>query len=384
MIIVFIFILHRLLPVVKSRYSHRVDDLTADEPLAYYEALMSAPFAGNRRSTLPSASHAEIDHVWESCREELDAIEQHIRHSLDSRAPIINQAASYLFRSGGKRIRPLLMVLSARICNDEGPRERLARLASAVEYIHAAALLHDDVLDDAAIRRGRDAARLLWGNKATILVGDYLYTRALDQAIQLGNPKIEAALADACRQMVEGEMLQFSHRHNINITETDYVKIIECKTAALISTACMLGAIISDAPVAGMAALAQFGRQLGTAFQVADDALDYAASPDKLGKTLGKDLHEGKITLPLLHLLSVCTPEEKEPLQRVIECDGALPQQGFDVILQLMERYRSVPYAFERSRHHMALAVTELRAFPPSVHRDALEIVAEYVVSRDH
>jgi octaprenyl-diphosphate synthase len=223
----------------------------------------------------------------------------------------------------------------------------------------------------------------LWGNKASILVGDFLYTRALAQVVRLGIPEIESTLADACGQMVEGEMLQCAHHQNIHLTETDYVKIIECKTAALICTTCVLGAILGDAPVASKATLAQFGRLLGVAFQVADDALDYAASPDKLGKTPGKDLHEGKITLPLLHLLSVCTPEEKQAVHYIIQRDGSA-HQGFDVILQLMERYQSVPYALERSRHYMALAIAELRAFPPSVHRDALEIVAEYVVSRDH
>lgn len=345
---------------------------------------MSRPPVGDRPSPFVSAGVADIDHIWDGCRDELQAVEHHIRQSIDSCAPVINQAAGYLFSSGGKRLRPLLMILSARLCNDRVPRERLVLLASAVEYIHAAALLHDDVLDDAAIRRGHEAARMLWGNKASILVGDYLYTRAVDQVIRLGNSEIESALADACRRMVEGEMLQFSNRHNINIADTDYFKIIECKTAALISTTCALGAIIGGAPVASTAALTQFGRQLGIAFQLADDALDYAAHPDKFGKTLGKDLHEGKITLPLLHLLSVCTPKEKAAVQGIIECNGSSPHQGFDVVLGLMDRYQSVSYTLERSRHHMALAIAELHAFPPSAHRDALEVVADYVVSRDH
>jgi octaprenyl-diphosphate synthase len=344
---------------------------------------MASRFAGHPRPTLTTPGHVEIDHVWDSCRDELQAVEQHIRRAIDSRAPIINQAAGYLFRSGGKRIRPLLMILAARMCGDRGPSERLLLLASTVEYIHAAALLHDDVLDEAALRRGHETARLRWGNKVSILVGDFLYTRAIDQVVRLGIPEVEAAIADACRQMVEGEMLQCTHRQNVSLTETDYVKIIECKTASLICTTCTLGAILGDASIADKAALAQFGRLLGIAFQIADDALDYAASPDKLGKSLGTDLHEGKITLPLLHLLSVCTPEEKQAAQYIIERDGA-PHQGFDVIMQLMERYHSVPYALERSRQHMALAIAELRTFPPSVHRDALEVVAEYVVSRDH
>jgi octaprenyl-diphosphate synthase len=344
---------------------------------------MASRFAGRPRPALTSAGAAEIDQVWDSCRDELQAVEEHIRHAIDSRAPIINHAAGYLFRSGGKRIRPLLLILAARMCNDRGARERLVLLASSIEYIHAAALLHDDVLDDATLRRGHETARLLWGNKASILVGDFLYTRAVDQVVRLGIPEIESALADACGQMVEGEMLQCAQLQNTHLTETDYVKIIECKTASLICTTCVLGAVLGNAPVASKAALAQFGRLLGIAFQVADDALDYTASPDKLGKALGKDLHEGKITLPLLHLLSACTPEEQQAVQSIIRLDGTAPE-GFDMIRQLMDRYQSVTYALERSRHYMALAIAELRAFPPSVHRDALEVVAEYVVSRDH
>ena len=344
---------------------------------------MIPPLNGTPRTLLPSPPALDIDQVWDGCRDELQTIEQHIQHAIDSSAPIINTAARYLFRSGGKRIRPLLMILAARLCNERGPRERLVLLASSVEYIHAAALLHDDVLDDAAIRRGREAARLLWGNKASILVGDYLYTRAIDQVVRLGNSDIESALADACRQMVEGEMLQQAHRHNLDITEAEYLKIIECKTASLICTACTLGAALGNASISSKAALAQFGRYLGIAFQVADDALDYTATSDTLGKTPGTDFHEGKITLPLLHLLSVCTPEERQAIRHALTSEE-FSHQRFPVVVQLMEQYSSVAYALERSRHYMTLAISELRAFPASRHRNEMEIVADYVVSRDH
>jgi len=344
---------------------------------------MTPPFADAPRLASSTAGFANIDQVWEACREDLQALEERIRCAIDSNAPIINHAASYLFCSGGKRIRPLLLILSARLCNEQERQDRLLLLSSAVEYIHTAALLHDDVLDDASMRRGRDTARLLWGNKASILVGDYLYAYALDQVIALGNTAIQAALAETCRSMVEGEVLQLSHRRNVNISAGDYVKIIDHKTACLISTTCMLGALLDSAAPAKKAALAQFGRHLGIAFQLSDDALDYSASQHKLGKALGQDLYEGKITLPMLHLLSACTREERTVVEQIIE-RGEAPAHDLDTILGLMERYQSVAYTLEESRRYIALAIEELRVFPPSPYRDALEIVADYVVSRDH
>jgi len=344
---------------------------------------MTPPFADAPRLASSTASFANIDQVWEACRDDLQALEGHIRCAIDSSAPIINHAASYLFCSGGKRIRPLLLVLSARLCNEHQRQDRLLLLASAVEYIHTAALLHDDVLDDAAMRRGRDTARLLWGNKASILVGDYLYVQAIDQVITLGNTAIEAALAETCRSMVEGEVLQLSHRRNVHISASDYLKIIDHKTACLISTTCMLGALLGGAAASKTAALAQFGRHLGIAFQLSDDALDYSASQHKLGKALGQDLYEGKITLPLLHLLSACTRDERAVVEQIIE-RGETPAHDLDTILRLMDRYQSVAYTLEESRQYTALAIEELRAFAPSLYRDALEIVADYVVSRDH
>lgn len=344
---------------------------------------MTPSFANAPRFTAPTASFANIDQVWDVYREELHAVEQHIARSVDSRVPVINRAAGHLLQSGGKRLRPLLLLLSARLCNNQGSLEDEIVLASAVEFIHTAALLHDDVLDEAALRRGHETARLLWGNKASILVGDYLYTRAINQVLRLGNSEIETTLADACRKMVEGEMLQFSLHHNVQITENDCLTIIDNKTASLMSAACALGAILSGASPSHKTALTRFGRHLGIAFQAADDALDYAAHPEKLGKTIGKDLYEGKITLPLLHLLSASDPEERAIVERVIEHNGD-SAQDLGVIIGLMERYGSVSYALDRSRHFVSLAMEELHVFPPSSHRDALEIIADYVVSRDH
>jgi octaprenyl-diphosphate synthase len=360
---------------------------------------MTPPFAESPRVALPAAGFNTIDQVWDAYRVELQAVESHIARSVDSRVNVINRVAGHLLQSGGKRIRPLLLLLSARLCRHGGGPEYEIILASAVEFIHTAALLHDDVLDDAALRRGHETARLLWGNKASILVGDYLYTRAFDQVLRLGNIEIELMLADACRKMVEGEMLQLSLHDNLAIAETDFLTIIDHKTASLMSAACALGAMITGAAPRKIEGLACFGRWLGLAFQLADDALDYAAQPDKLGKTVGKDLREGKITLPLYHLLSTCGPDERAIVERIIRnggLDGGLDggrdgggpggdgEPGLDAIITLMAHHGSVAYALDRSRHFVAQAVKELRLFPSSPHRDALELVAEYVVSRDH
>jgi len=345
---------------------------------------MTPPFDLPRLAPSTTTGLASIDQVWDLYRDELRAVEEQLVRSIDSSVPVINHTASYLFQSGGKRIRPLLLILSARLCSGHDSSEQETLLACAVELIHTATLLHDDVLDEAAIRRGHDTARLLWGNKASILVGDYLYTRAIDQVIQLGNREIETTLAAVCQKMIEGEMLQFSLHHNVNITENDCLTIIDNKTASLIATACTLGAILHDAPASQKTALGRFGRYLGLAFQLSDDALDYAAHPDKLGKTIGKDLYEGKITFPLLHLLSACQPDERIVVERIIGHGGEAPPQDSGAIIRLMEQYGSVSYALDRARRYAALAIEELTLFPPSSHRSALEIVADYVVSRDH
>ena len=314
--------------------------------------------------------------------DDLEAVNSRILQHMHSPVALIPQLAGHIIAAGGKRLRPMLTLAAARLCGYRGDRH--VSLAACVEFIHTATLLHDDVLDEAAIRRGHDTARLLWGNKASILVGDYLYTRAIDQVIQLGNREIETTLAAVCQKMIEGEMLQFSLHHNVNITENDCLTIIDNKTASLIATACTLGAILHDAPASQKTALGRFGRYLGLAFQLSDDALDYAAHPDKLGKTIGKDLYEGKITFPLLHLLSACQPDERIVVERIIGHGGEAPPQDSGAIIRLMEQYGSVSYALDRARRYAALAIEELTLFPPSSHRSALEIVADYVVSRDH
>jgi octaprenyl-diphosphate synthase len=331
----------------------------------------------------PGTALITMQDVWDYYRADLQGVDLQIQKHVDSDVPLINQVALYILTSGGKRIRPLLLMISARLSGYDAPGDQAVMLASAVEYIHAATLLHDDVLDEAALRRGKNPAHALWGNRATILVGDYLYTKAVCLAVQLGLLEVDSILAHACRIMAEGEALQLLHCGDLTLTDEDYLKIVECKTASLLSAACRLGGVISGASWEEKEALARFGRDLGIAYQVADDTLDYVADQGRLGKALGKDLSEGKITLPLLHLLRTAGAAERRLVENVIREGHATPDQLRE-ILDFMQEYGSIVYAMSVARQHIAVAQQTLEEFEPSTHRQALSAVAEYVISRDH
>ncbi|MDX2219228.1 MAG: polyprenyl synthetase family protein, partial [Burkholderiales bacterium] len=249
---------------------------------------------GHSTSTINSMAD-----VWEAYRAELDGVEHQVRQNLDSSVTLVNTVAAHILSSGGKRVRPLLLLLSARLCGYPGREHH--QLGSLVEFIHTATLLHDDVVDEADIRRGRRTARKVWGNQISILVGDYLYSKAMAQIVEFRSHGMNEVLAEACTKMAEGEVLQLYYNGNPSMPESDYIKIVEHKTAGLIAAACRMGAILADASEEKQSALFRFGQYLGIAFQVADDTLDYNADGERLGKTLGQDLRQGKATLPLLH-----------------------------------------------------------------------------------
>src|SRR5581483_2956520 len=255
--------------------------------------------------------------VWEAYRQELEAVEIQVQKNLDSSVALVNTVAAHILSSGGKRIRPLLLVLSARLCGYGGTDDRL--LASLVEYIHTATLLHDDVVDDADLRRGRPTARRVWGNQISILVGDYLYSKAICRIVGFKNQGINELLSEACRKMAEGEVLQLYYNGNPGITEAEYLRIVSYKTAGLIAASCGIGAIVGNASSAQQDALFQFGEHIGTAFQLIDDTLDYAANGTHLGKSIGQDLRQGKTTLPLLHLLQHCSEQDRQMIKDRME-----------------------------------------------------------------
>lgn len=325
-----------------------------------------------------------MEQVWEFYRGDLQRVEEKIREGLSSKVDLINQVAYYILSSGGKRIRPLLLVISSKL-NGTAPRDQAdVILASAVEFIHTATLLHDDVIDQAEVRRGKRSAHTLWGNQVSILVGDFLYIHAVKFALSLGSQEINQVLADACSLMTEGETLQLAQHDSPEITEQDYLNVIHRKTGALLSATCRLGGIVSGLGPEQRASLGQFGLHLGAAYQLADDTLDYIADEGLLGKSLGKDLREGKITLPLLRLLSLCSEAEKAWIKRIIKKADDITEGDLQDILALMKRYGSIEYALGKARASVEMAKKNLEAYPDSLHRQALSIVADYVVSRDH
>jgi octaprenyl-diphosphate synthase len=326
-----------------------------------------------------STVHTMTD-VWDTYREELDGVEDQVRKHLDSSVALVNTVAAHILSSGGKRIRPLLLLLCARLCGYLDNNHHI--LGCLVEYIHTATLLHDDVVDDADLRRGRQTARKVWGNQVSILVGDYLYSKAICHIVGFRNQAINEVLSEACRKMAEGEVLQLYYNGNPAITEPEYLRIVEYKTAGLIAAACRIGAIIGNASPDKEAALFRFGQNLGVAFQLADDTLDYAANGDRLGKTLGQDLRQGKATLPLLHLLLHCSEQDKQMIKDRMET-RTLTEADLLRIITLMQEFGSIVYAMERAREFVAAANTDLAQFEDSSPKRALSVVAEYMVNRD-
>ena len=318
--------------------------------------------------------------VWEAYRAELDGVEHQVRQNLDSSVTLVNTVAAHILNSGGKRVRPLLLLLSARLCGYTG-REHY-QLGSLIEFIHTATLLHDDVVDEADIRRGRRTARKVWGNQISILVGDYLYSKAMAQIVEFRSHGMNEVLAEACTKMAEGEVLQLYYNGNPSMPESDYIKIVEHKTAGLIAAACRMGAILADASEEKQAALFRFGQYLGIAFQVADDTLDYNADGERLGKTLGQDLRQGKATLPLLHLLDHCSEQDRTMIKDRMETRTLSPED-LERILGLMQSAGSLAYAMERAKTYIAAAQHELDAFEDSSARRALAVAADYMITRD-
>lgn len=328
---------------------------------------------------LTSTIHSMAD-VWEAYRQELDGVEIQVRSNLTSSVTLVNTVAAHILTSGGKRIRPLLLLLSARLCGYGGREHH--QLGSLVEFIHTATLLHDDVVDDADLRRGKRTARKVWGNQISILVGDYLYSQAMCKVVEFRSQSINEVLAEACKKMAEGEVLQLYYNGNPAIPEADYIKIVEHKTAGLIAASCRMGAILADATESQQDALFRFGQFLGIAFQVADDTLDYTANGDSLGKTLGQDLRQGKATLPLLHLLRNCSESHRQMIKDRMET-RTITDEDLQRLIQLMGEYGSIAYAMDRAQSYIAAAKQELDTFEDSTAKRALSVAADYMVTRD-
>jgi octaprenyl-diphosphate synthase len=311
--------------------------------------------------------------------EDLQRIEEEINKNLHSSVPLIALVTRYIMRSGGKRLRPLLMVLTARLLNYQGNDHY--RLSIVFEYLHAATLLHDDVVDNAELRRGRPSANTLWGNAAVVLVGDFLLATSFFLSVLSGNLKILRILSETTTFMAEGEVLQLINSDNLEITQNEYIEVVERKTAILISAACQIGAIFGQADQDQEEAMRSFGLNLGIAFQLRDDFLDYTGSEEEFGKPVGKDLQEGKITLPLIHALQSTNAEDRQHLVDLIVSDRKY-EQIFGEVKKIIKDYQGLDYTDKLANDYIAKAKSALSMFPESPTRQSLLEIAEYVITR--
>jgi len=321
-----------------------------------------------------------MEEVLLSYQEDIQSVENQIKESLSSSIGLINDVFFHILQSGGKRLRPLLLIIASRLFNYKGKDH--VTLGSVMEFIHTATLLHDDVVDEASLRRGRKAARMVWGNQASILVGDYLFSRAFIETVGLNRDDLNFLLSHTCQTLSEGEILQLINTNNFSMSEKDYLKIIEFKTASLISLSCRVGGLIAGTSEGNQEALAKFGLNLGIAYQIADDTLDYMAEKDLFGKSLGQDFKEGKITMPLLHLMNHCDAEDRVRIEEMFNQDHFL-DEDLVFIKKLLGDYNSCEYALSKAESYCERAKKEISHFLPSPHKNALLIIADYVVTRN-
>ncbi|MBW1980144.1 MAG: polyprenyl synthetase family protein [Deltaproteobacteria bacterium] len=309
----------------------------------------------------------------------LERIEEEIEKNLHSSVPLVALVSRYIIRSGGKRLRPLLMVLASQLLDPE--QDEHYPLSIIFEYLHAATLLHDDVVDHAELRRGKAAANTVFGNAAVVLVGDFLLATSFALSVTSGNLKILQVLSDTTKMMAEGEILQLINSDNLEASEQDYREVITRKTAILIAAACQIGAILGRADLRQEESMHSFGLNLGIAFQLRDDVLDYAGSEEEVGKPIGNDLREGKITLPLIRALSRSNNNERQRLVELITADE-IDDNVFLEVRRIIDRHQGIEYTSRMAAQHIAMAKDALLSFPSSPTRDLLEEIADYVVSR--
>ncbi len=310
---------------------------------------------------------------------ELLATNQAIVARMDSPVALIPQLAAHLVAAGGKRLRPLLTLAAAKLCGYEGARQ--IKLAACVEFIHTATLLHDDVVDESVLRRGFASANAVFGNKASVLVGDFLFARAFELMVEDGSLEVLRILCSASATIAEGEVLQLTTQNDLSTTEQKYFDVIRGKTAALFAAACEVGGVIAQRPAAQTAALAQFGMDLGMAFQLVDDALDYAADEAELGKTVGDDFREGKLTYPVLLAIAGADAGELEFWTRTIG-EGEQSETDLATALAFMQRHNATQRSIARADAFVDSACAALAVFPESPMRTALEDVARYTTAR--
>ncbi len=323
---------------------------------------------------------SNFDQIGELIAGDLGAVEAKLTEQTASEYTFVDMAVQHVVEGGGKRLRPILVVLSAKVCGYEG--EDAHTLAAVVELIHVASLVHDDVLDEAAIRRGRETLQTKWGNKVAVLVGDYLHARVLSMLVaRKSDDPAMAILADTTQAMCEGEVIHAYKSGDFDISEAEYLKIIGFKTGKLIAASCTLGAQLGAKDTQQVDALTTYGKQIGTAFQIVDDLLDFTEDSDTLGKNAFGDLREGKLTFPIIYARSVCDAEEKQGLERMLK-PGTSETEAIAFVEALFQRYDVESYCLKVAQGYADRAKAALVGLPRTAARTALEHLADYVVSR--
>ena len=302
-----------------------------------------------------------------------------IRHQLQSDVPLVNQIADYIISAGGKRIRPVLVLLMANAWGIRNDHHH--QLAAVIEFIHTATLLHDDVVDESSLRRGRETANALFGNAASVLVGDFVYSRAFQMMVAIDDMRVMRILADATNVIAEGEVLQLLNMHDPDVNEARYLQVIRSKTAKLFEAAAQIGALVAGADDAAVAAAADYGRSVGTAFQLVDDVLDYSGNAAAIGKNVGDDLREGKPTLPLIYLMEHGTETQRALVRSCIETGD---EQHFDEILALITRSGALDYTRQQAAVAATAARNALHGVPDSQFKSSLLELCRFAVDRDH
>jgi octaprenyl-diphosphate synthase len=327
------------------------------------------------------AGLSPVDRLFRLVEADMAATDQLIHERMGSPVDLIPQLGQHLVDSGGKRLRPMLTLAAARLCGYQG-REHI-RLAAAVEFIHTATLLHDDVVDASTLRRGKIAANIVWGNKPSILVGDFLFSRAFQLMVEAANVAVLDILANASAVIAEGEVMQLKSANNLAITEADYLKVVSAKTAALFAASTEAGAAVASSSREKTTALREYGYNLGIAFQLIDDALDYSGRQSQMGKSVGDDFREAKVTLPIILAYARADDEARRFWRRVIE--GSPQHEGdLDAAIALVEQTGAIGETRARAKAYAANACSALEAFPKGEIRDALDAIAQFCVGRGY
>ncbi|MEW8507625.1 MAG: polyprenyl synthetase family protein [Candidatus Thiodiazotropha sp.] len=319
----------------------------------------------------------DITTIRDLISDDMEAVDKLIIRQLRSDVVLINQIGAYIVHSGGKRLRPMIVLMAARACGYAGGKH--IDLAAIIEFIHTATLLHDDVVDGSDLRRNRETANAVWGNEASVLVGDFLYSRSFEMMVEVGQMPVMDILSHATNRIAEGEVLQLLNVHNPDTSEAEYMEVIKRKTATLFEAGARLGGIIAGIDAAQQQALADYGLHLGIAFQLVDDALDYNSSNAEIGKNIGDDLAEGKPTLPLIQAMRTADSARRQRLAGIIENGGL---EEIDFVMQAIAESDAIAYTQKLAQEEAAAAKRALEALPDTPYRQALSALADFSVAR--